>query len=104
MVTLATMCHNEADVERSEDRRWDGAWGREKENIQTVGMTVVETVLLPAKAGYGSVLGWRKLKLEEKLQERELGKEVASGKGKRLDKELCSGGRLKWQNKVHESS
>ena len=54
-------------------------------------MRTVEAVFLPAKAGYGSVLGWRTLKLEEKLQEGELGKEVASGKGKRPDREQCSG-------------
>jgi len=75
-------------VERSEGgRRWDGGWQREKENTQVAGVRMVEAVLLPAKAGYGSVLGWRTLKLEEKLQERELGKEVASGKAKGSDNE-----------------
>lgn len=74
----------EADAERNEDRRWDGGWGREKENTQMVGMRVVKAVLLPAKAGNGSVLRWRKLKLEEKLQEGELGKEVAKWEGEKI--------------------
>lgn len=43
----------------------DGLVDREgkKENTQVVGMRTVEALLLPAKAGYGSVLGWRTLKL-----------------------------------------
>lgn len=43
----------------------DGIVDREgkKENTQVVGMRTVEALLLPAKAGYGSVLGWRTLKL-----------------------------------------
>lgn len=35
----------------------------------------------PSKAGYQSVLEWRTLKLEEKLQEEKIGKEIARGEG-----------------------
>lgn len=57
---------------------------------------MVEAVLLPTKAGFGSVLGWRTLKLDEKLQEGELGKEIENGKGERPNKEPCSRGKWRW--------
>lgn len=41
----------------------------------------------PSKAGSQIVSGRRTLKLEEKLQEKKFGEEVASGKGKRAEKE-----------------
>lgn len=57
---------------------------------------MVEAVLLPAKAGFGSVLGCRTLKLDEKLQEGQLGKEIESGKGERSNEEPCSRGKWRW--------
>lgn len=62
----------------------DGEW---KKNAQVVGMRMVEVVIFPSKAGSQIVSGRRTLKLEEKLQEKKFGEEVASGKGKRAEKE-----------------
>lgn len=78
------------DMKTMRKKGWTGEDG-------VFGMKVVEVVLLPTKTGYGSALGWRMLKQENKLQEGELGKKVASGKRKRLDKELCCRGRWRWQ-------
>lgn len=57
---------------------------------------MVEAVLLPTKAGFGSVLGCRTLKLDEKLQEGQLGKEIESGKGERSNEEPCCRGKWRW--------